>query len=75
MIWSIGVQHGAGGANTIFKNSGVKVGMDWNAVIEKVYGERSKVDKYFKSSPQNIKQSVYNRFQREKNDALNMLRT
>lgn len=74
MIWSIGVQHGAGGASTIFKNAGVKVGMTWDSIINKVYNERSNVAKYFKSSPANIRQSVYNRFQREKNDALNMLK-
>lgn len=75
MIWSIGVQHGAGGANTIFKNANVSKAMTWETIINNVYNERSKVDKYFSSSPKNIKQSVYNRFQREKNDALSMLRS
>lgn len=75
MIWSIGVQHGAGGANTIFKNANISKGMTWETIISKVYNERSKVDKYFTSSPKNIKQSVYNRFQKEKSDALSMLRS
>lgn len=74
MIWSIGVQHGAGGAFTIFKNAGVKSGMSWEDVLKKVYNERMKVNIYFKSSPQNIKNSVKNRFQRELNDALSMLK-
>lgn len=74
MIWSIGVQHGAGGAFTIFKNAGVKSGTSWENVLKQVYNERMKVDIYFKSSPQNIKNSVKNRFQRELNDALSMLK-
>lgn len=73
MIWSIGVQHGAGGASTIFKNAGVSAGMTPQTILKRVYGERSKVDKYFKSSPSNIKKSVYNRFQKELQDALSML--
>lgn len=74
MIWSIGVQHGAGGARNIFKNSGVKSSDSWETMIKKIYGERSKVNTYFKSSPQNIKNSVYNRFQKEMNDALKQLK-
>ena len=73
MIWSIGVQHGAGGARNIFKNAGVKSTDNWATVIKKVYGERSKVNVYFKSSPQNIKNSVYNRFQSEMKEALKQL--
>lgn len=74
MIWSIGVQHGAGGAFTIFKNAGVKSGMSWEDVLKKVYNERMKVNIYFKSSPQNIKNSVLNRFKSELKDALSMLK-
>lgn len=74
MIWSIGVQHGTGGARNIFKNSGVTSNDDWQTVIRKVYNERMKVDKYFKSSPQNIKTSVQNRFKNEMNDALAQLK-
>ncbi|KUF37452.1 hypothetical protein [Lysinibacillus sp. F5] len=74
MIWSIGVQHGAGGAFTIFKNAGVKSGMSWENVLKRVYNERMKVNVYFKSSPQNIKNSVLNRFKKELNDALSMLK-
>ena len=74
MIWSIGVQHGAGGARNVFKNSGVKSSDSWETMIKKVYAERSKVNTYFKSSPQNIKNSVYNRFQKEMNDALKQLK-
>lgn len=70
MIWSIGVQHGAGGARNIFKSAGVNSSDSWSTIITKVYKERSKVDKYFKSSPSNIKKSVYNRFQSEMKEAL-----
>ena len=73
MIWSIGVQHGAGGARNIFKNAGVKKGDSWASIINKVYAERSKVNIYFKSSSQQIKNSVYNRFQNEKKEALKQI--
>lgn len=74
MIWSIGVQHGAGGAASIFKNAGITSPMSAETIIKRVYGERMKVDKYFSSSPSNIKKSVKNRFQKEMQDALSMLR-
>lgn len=74
MIWSIGVQHGAGGAASIFKNAGISSPMNAETIIKRVYGERMKVDKYFSSSPSNIKKSVKNRFQNEMQDALKMLR-
>ena len=72
-VWSMGVQHGAGGAASIFRNSGVKNGMSAEQVLRKVYGERMKTHIYFKSSPKNIQNSVRNRFQGELNDALKML--
>jgi hypothetical protein len=73
MVWSIGVQHGAGGASSIFKNAGVKAGMSATTIISKVYNERMKVNKYFSSSPQSIKNGVLNRFKNELSDALKML--
>lgn len=73
MIWSIGVQHGAGGARNIFKNAGVNKGDSWASIVKKVYGERSKVNIYFKSSPSQIKNSVYNRFQKEMAEALKQI--
>lgn len=74
VIWSIGVQHGSGGAASLFKNAGVRAGDSAETIINKVYNERMKVDKYFSRSSASIKQSVYNRFVREKADALAMLR-
>jgi hypothetical protein len=73
-IWSTGVQHGVGGATSVLKNAGVKTGMSASEVIQRIYRERMKVDKYFSRSSRSIKNSVYNRFQREMQDALNMLR-
>lgn len=72
-IWSIGVQHGSGGARNIFKNAGIKASDNAKTILTKIYAERSKVDKYFKSSPANIKKSVYNRFQKELSDALKQI--
>lgn len=74
VIMSVGIQHGAGGASTLFKNAGITSGMSASTIINKIYDERSKVDKYFKSSTSAIKKSVYNRFQNERQDALNMLK-
>ena len=72
-VWSIGVQHGAGGAASIFKNAGVTNKMSPEQVLRKVYGERMKTHIYFKSSPKSIQNSVKKRFQSELNDALKML--
>lgn len=73
MIWSIGVQHGAGGAANIFRSAGIKPGMNPQTILTRTYNERMKVDKYFARSPQNIKNSVKNRFSKELKDALAML--
>lgn len=73
MIWSIGVQHGAGGAAKIFKNSGVKAGMSAASIIRAIYKERMNVNRYFPSSPSSIKNGVLNRFKKELSDALKML--
>jgi hypothetical protein len=74
-LWSIATQHGAGGAQNIFKAAGVKQGMKEADIIKKIYAERMKVDKYFSRSSSAIKQSVYNRFQNELKDALAMLQS
>lgn len=73
MIWSIGVQHGAGGTASIFRNAGVSKSDSPTTVIKKVYTERMKVNKYFSSSPQSIKNGVLSRFKREMADALKMV--
>lgn len=73
VLWSVSVQHGAGGANNIFKNAGIRAGMSEADIIKKVYAERSKVSKYFSKSSSAIQRSVYNRFQNELKDALALL--
>lgn len=73
VVWSVGVQHGAAGAAKLFKNAGIKQGMSAKDVINKLYDERSKVDKYFSSSSTSIKKGVQNRFVKERQDALRML--
>jgi hypothetical protein len=73
MIWSVGVQHGAGGASSIFKNAGIKAGMSAATIISKVYTERMKVNKYFPSSSKGIKSGVLNRFKSEFSAAMKML--
>ena len=73
VLWSTAVQHGVGGAVTVFKNAGIKAGMSAEEIINRVYNERSNVDKYFASSSSKVKQSVKKRFAQEKMDALRML--
>jgi hypothetical protein len=73
MLWSIGVQHGAGGTSSIFKNAGLKKGDSSETIIRKVYAERMKVSKYFSSSPKKLQQQQVTRFQNEMKDALAML--
>lgn len=72
VLWSTAVQHGANGAVNIFRT----VGLDRNErdLIIAIYDERSKVDKYFYSSSKEVQEAVKNRFEREKNDALEMLK-
>ncbi len=72
VAWSTAVQHGVN--NSVFKNalSGL-ADPDDAAIINAVYDERSKVDKYFASSTAAVKQSVKNRFVDERADALQML--
>lgn len=73
VLWSTSVQHGAGGATRIFRAAGIKPGMSPAEIINRVYAERSKVDKYFPRSSADIKKSVANRFKKERQDALRML--
>lgn len=70
-LWSTAVQHGAGGAASIFSKLNLK-GND-SQIINNLYTERQKVGVYFRSSSSEIQQSVYNRFTRERQDMLGML--
>jgi len=65
------VQHGVGGTLSVFSKINLK-NTDGN-IINDLYNERQKVNVYFKDSSSSVKQSVYNRFTREKQDMLNML--
>jgi hypothetical protein len=70
-LWSTVVQHGVGGATSIFSKLNLN-DTDKN-LISSLYDERKNVNVHFKSSSASVKQSVYNRFTREKADMLNML--
>lgn len=75
VLWSVSVQHGAGGAASIFKNAGIRNGMSEADIIRRVYAERSAGNgsKYFSRSSSSIRKSVVRRFQNELRDALAML--
>lgn len=70
-LFSTVVQHGVGGTLSVFSKLNLKNSDD--NIINDLYNERQKVNVYFRSSSQEIKQSVYNRFTKEKQDMLNML--
>lgn len=75
VLWSTAVQHGANGAVSIFAKVFKDVGKDSSdeQIITRVYDERQKVDIYFRNCSDEVKKSVYNRFLKEKADALKML--
>lgn len=70
-LWSTAVQHGAGGATSIFSKLNLK--NNDSKIINDLYNERQNVGVYFRSSSSQVQQSVYNRFSREKQDMLSML--
>jgi hypothetical protein len=72
VMWSTAVQHGAGGAVSLFRK--IDLTASDEQIINQLYDERSKVDIYFKNCSPNIKNSVYNRFKNERRDALKMLK-
>jgi len=78
VLWSTSVQHGAGGANKIFRksidNTGTTTPTD-QALINAVYNERSKDNGmgYFPSSSAGVRASCVKRFQNEKADAFKSL--
>ncbi len=66
------VQHGVGGTLSVFSKLNLNNSDD--NIINDLYKERQKVNLYFRSSSSEVKQSVYNRFTREKQDMINMLK-
>ena len=61
VVWSVAVQHGPHSGLIKIAIAGAA---DDRAMINAIYDERSKVDKYFKNSTADIKKAVLNRFQR-----------
>jgi hypothetical protein len=70
-LFSTVVQHGIGGTSSLF--SKINLNNSDGNIINDLYNERQKVNIYFKSSSAQVKQSVYNRFTKEKQDMLSML--
>jgi|SaaInl59LU_5_DNA_1037362.scaffolds.fasta_scaffold02012_3 hypothetical protein len=85
MLFSTGVQHGAGGANSVFRRALEGLGYPPSeitttnptdaALIRAVYAERRSGNgaRYFRSSTQAVRNSVVNRFHNEEADALRSL--
>lgn len=78
VVWSTSVQHGPGGAGTVFANAlrGQDVATMSDAdLIRAVYAERGRDDgmAYFRSSDPDFRQGVVDRFPREQADALERL--
>ncbi|OKP91424.1 hypothetical protein [Paenibacillus sp. P32E] len=76
VLWSTSVQHGPGGAATVFKNAGITASMSDAQIIQRVYAERGADNgtKYFSSSSDSVRKGVVNRFKSELIDALKMLK-
>lgn len=76
VVWSMAVQMG-GATQTIFRNVLQNLPsvatVDDAQLIPLLYAEREKVNIYFASSTPAVQASVLKRFQREQNDALQML--
>ncbi|NLZ48049.1 MAG: vgrg protein [Clostridiales bacterium] len=72
VLWSTAVQHGVSGAVNLF--SKVDLNSSDENIINGIYNERQKVNIYFRSSSADVRKSVYNRFNREREEALGMLK-
>ena len=85
MAFSTAIQHGNGGASSVFRNALKGLGYPSNeitatnptdaALIRAVYAERRSENgaRYFKKSTQSVRNSVVNRFHNEEADALKSL--
>ncbi|MBU3114383.1 VgrG-related protein [Clostridium lacusfryxellense] len=69
-LLSTAVQHGVGGTLSVF--SKLNLNKSDGNIINDLYNERQKVNVYFKDSSAAVKQSVYNRFTKEKQDMISM---
>jgi Glycosyl hydrolase family 46 len=74
VIWSVAVQHGPG--NTVIQNAligTVPNTLPEAVIINRIYAERSKVDRYFARSSAQVRAAVRARFAQERALALQML--
>ncbi len=74
VIWSVAVQHGPG--NTVIHNALIGTALNTlpeAVIIDRIYAERSKVDRYFARSTAQVKAAVRARFVQERALALQML--
>lgn len=71
-LYSISVQFGS--ACKMIKNSSVRAPMTEEAFLNEIYAERSKTDKYFKSSSAAVQEGVKKRFARELADVQESLK-
>lgn len=78
-VWSTSVQHGPGGARKIFDRALARTGKSATEVTDReliiaIYDERADNNgtKYFGRSTPGVRKSVVNRFNQEKQDALNI---
>lgn len=76
VLYSLSVQHGEGGGSSVLHNALPKNINHLSDVelINRIYNERSNVDKYFKRSDLKTKMAVYKRFKIEHPKALQLLR-
>ena len=75
VVWSVGVQHGSGGAPRLIKNAGITNKMTDEQIIRAIYRERSANNgmKYFPSSSASVRAGVVGRFKKEEKDAISLL--
>lgn len=76
VLFSTAIQHGPSGSGSLWKNA--LAGLDPSTLsdeelIGRLYDERSKVGRYFKSSTPKIQEAVADRFLAERQDALKLL--
>ena len=75
VCWSVAVQHGSG--NNVVKNAldplSDPASLTDKVIIQAIYEERSKVEKYFSRSTKAVQDSVKARFKKELEDALVIL--
>ena len=77
VLFSLAVQHGQNGAWHLIQNAlgGSAKGLDDAALINKIYDERSNVDKYLTKLPLIERRNVkYNRYPNERREALKQLK-